>query len=100
MHVYMKSSNVQFNNRLTGGVGEGILETVGVLVGAFVVGSSPLGPLTVGIDVVGGYVDGDGEGTVDNDGELLGNEEGWLDIEGVLLGIELGFVDTEGTFVG
>ena len=37
---------------------EGMLDTVGMSVGAVVVGSSPLGPLTVGIDVVGGYVDG------------------------------------------
>ena len=86
--------------KLTGGVGEGILETVGVLVGAFVVGTSPLGPLIVGIDVVGGYVEGDCEGTVDNDGELLGNEEGWLDEEGVLLGIELGIADTDGSSDG
>ena len=73
---------------------------MGVLVGAFVVGSSPLGPLTVGIDVVGGYVDGDCEGTVDNDGELLGNEEGWLDEDGVLLGIELGITDMDGSSDG
>ena len=92
----MYSSTIE----LTGGVGEGIIETVGVLVGAFVVGSSPLGPLIVGIDVVGGYVDGDGEGTVDNDGELLGNEEGWLDEEGVLLGMELGMADTDGSSDG
>ena len=92
----MYSSTIE----LTGGVGEGIIETVGVLVGAFVVGSSPLGPLIVGIVVVGGYVEGDGEGTVDNDGELLGNEEGWLDEEGVLLGMELGMADTDGSSDG
>ena len=86
--------------KLTGGVGEGILDTVGVLVGAFVVGSSPLGPLIVGIDVVGGYVDGDGEGKADNDGELLGNEDGSLDEEGVLLGMELGMADTDGSSDG
>ena len=92
----MNSTSIE----LTGGVGDGILDTVGVLVGAFVVYSSPLGPLTVGIDVVGGYVDGDGEGTVDNDGELLGNEDGSLDEEGVLLGMELGFADTDGSSDG
>ena len=98
--MYMKSNMYSSTIELTGGVGEGILDTVGVLVGAFVVGSSPLGPLIVGIDVVGGYVDGDGEGTVDNDGELLGNEEGWLDEEGVLLGMELGMADTDGSSDG
>ena len=96
----MKSNMYSSTIELTGGVGEGILDTVGVLVGAFVVGSSPLGPLIVGIVVVGGYVEGDGEGTVDNDGELLGNEEGWLDEEGVLLGMELGMADTDGSSDG
>ena len=71
-----------------------------MLVGAFVVGSSPLGPLVVGIDVVGGYVEGDCEGTVEIDGELLGNEDGSLDEEGVLLGVELGFADTDGSSDG
>ena len=98
--MYMKSNMYSSTIELTGGVGEGILDTVGVLVGAFVVGSSPLGPLIVGIDVVGGYVDGDGEGKADNDGELLGNEDGSLDEEGVLLGMELGMADTDGSSDG